>query len=87
MKKSAMTIRLEDNLHHEFMAYCKNNDVPASMIIRRLMKSFLAEKKANIPVSNNVPNAETLQSMTDTANGVGVKSYSQIDELFDDLGI
>lgn len=85
MKNSAMTIRLDEQLRHEFMSYCKNNQLPASLVIRNLMKNFLNSK--NYPISQNIPNATTLQSMSNTVQEIGVKSYDSMDNLFTDLGI
>ncbi len=56
----------------------------------RITLTRIAKEKAlpfSAPVSPHTPNAETLKSMADTANGIGVKQYDNIDNLFSDLGL
>lgn len=43
MKTSALRIRIEPRLHDDFIAICKDLDLPASQVIRKFMKEFVEE--------------------------------------------
>jgi hypothetical protein len=45
MKDSGMRIRVEQQLREDFLAACKNDDVPAAQVIRQFMKKYI-EKAA-----------------------------------------
>jgi len=40
-KTSALRIRIDPNLHHQFLEVCKNQDRPASQIIRDFMRQYV----------------------------------------------
>lgn len=41
---SALTIRLSEALHGEFVAMCRERDVSASQVLRAAMRSFVASR-------------------------------------------
>ncbi len=41
-KTAALRIRIEPDLHQEFLATCKAQDVPASQVLREFMKQYVA---------------------------------------------
>lgn len=43
MKSAAMRIRVEPELHNDFLAVCKSQDLPASLVLRQFMKTFVEE--------------------------------------------
>ncbi|KPK25591.1 MAG: hypothetical protein AMJ61_11540 [Desulfobacterales bacterium SG8_35_2] len=40
-KTSAFRIRIDPNLHHQFLEICKNQDRPASQVIRDFMRQYV----------------------------------------------
>jgi antitoxin component of RelBE/YafQ-DinJ toxin-antitoxin module len=40
-KTSALRIRIDPNLHHQFLEICKNQDRPASQVIRDFMRQYV----------------------------------------------
>ena len=40
-KTSALRIRIDPNLHHQFLEICKAQDRPASQIIRDFMRQYV----------------------------------------------
>jgi len=40
-KTSALQIRIDPNLHHQFLEICKAQDRPASQIIRDFMRQYV----------------------------------------------
>ena len=40
-KTSALRIRIDPNLHHQFLEVCKAQDRPASQIIRDFMRQYV----------------------------------------------
>lgn len=42
-KSSALRIRIEPDLHQEFLAACKRLDVPAAQVLRQYMRRFVDE--------------------------------------------
>lgn len=43
MKSAALRIRVEPELHDDFLTACKNQDLPASQVLRQFMKAFVEE--------------------------------------------
>ena len=41
MKTSALRIRIEPDLHKQFLDTCKAHDVPASQVLREFMRQFV----------------------------------------------
>ena len=41
MKSSALRIRIEPQLHEEFLALCKSQDIPAAQVIRSFMRNYI----------------------------------------------
>jgi hypothetical protein len=52
MKDSGMRIRVEQQLREDFLAACKNDDVPAAQVIRQFMKKYIekATKQSGVVV-------------------------------------
>lgn len=44
-KSSALQIRIEEQLHQEFLDTCRSEDRPAAQILREFMREFIAEHK------------------------------------------
>ena len=44
-KTAALRIRIEPDLHQEFLATCKAQDVPASQVLREFMKQYVSANK------------------------------------------
>jgi antitoxin component of RelBE/YafQ-DinJ toxin-antitoxin module len=40
-KTSALRIRIDPNLHHQFLEICKKQDRPASQVIRDFMRQYV----------------------------------------------
>jgi antitoxin component of RelBE/YafQ-DinJ toxin-antitoxin module len=40
-KTSALRIRIDPKLHHQFLKICKNQDIPASQVIRDFMRQYV----------------------------------------------
>ena len=43
IKESQFRIRVEKRLHTDFMAVCREKDLPAAQVIRHFMKSYVAD--------------------------------------------
>ncbi len=41
-KTAALRIRIEPELHQEFLATCKAQDIPASQVLREFMKQYVS---------------------------------------------
>ncbi len=41
-KTAALRIRIEPELHQQFLATCKKQDVPASQVLREFMKQYVS---------------------------------------------
>ncbi|PUB88995.1 MAG: hypothetical protein DBP00_03960 [gamma proteobacterium symbiont of Ctena orbiculata] len=42
-KSSAMRIRMEPELHQQFLAACQKRDIPAAQVLRDFMKKYVEE--------------------------------------------
>lgn len=82
-KEVQMSIKMEAELHKQFMALAAELDMPAAQIVRQLMRHYLA-RLAN--KKTKVPNATSLAAMEELQQGKG-KRFANADALFHDLGI
>lgn len=44
-KTSALRIRLEPDMHREFIELCKHMDKPAAQVLREYIRQFISENK------------------------------------------
>ena len=44
-KSSALRIRVDPELHREFLGVCKRLDVPAAQVLRQHMRKFVEENR------------------------------------------
>ncbi len=90
MSKVGMHFRVDEQLRDRFAAKCQAEDIPVSVMLRELMKSYLGKTSQDnyaTPISKNIPNAETLAAMQNVEAGRNLTKYNSASELFDDLGI
>ena len=43
-KSANFRVRLDPDLHEQFLATCKRQDIPASQVIRQLMRSYIEQE-------------------------------------------
>ncbi len=77
-KTVQMSIKMEADLHQQFMIVAANLHTPAAQVVRQLMRRFI--------IDNETPNATTIAAMQATDNGEG-KRFKSANDLFEDLGI
>jgi predicted transcriptional regulator len=77
-KAMQMSIKMEPELHAEFMAVAANTHTPAAQIIRQLIRGFIAR--------HETPNATTMKAMQ-AADRCEGKRFDDAEALFKDLGI
>ncbi len=73
-----MSIKMEPELHAEFMAVAANTHTPAAQIIRQLIRGFIAR--------HETPNATTIEAMQ-AADRCEGKRIIDAGALFNDLEI
>ncbi|MDH3219475.1 MAG: hypothetical protein OEO19_08080 [Gammaproteobacteria bacterium] len=47
VKTAALRIRIEPELHKDFLDACKAQDVPASQVLREFMKQYVSAHQPN----------------------------------------
>ena len=77
-KTVQMSIKMESELHEQFMAAASTHHTPAAQVVRQLMRRFIAD--------NRIPNATTVAAMQSADRGEGER-FSSAEELFKDLGL
>ena len=77
-KNIQMSIKMEPELHDQFMAVAAAIHIPAAQIVRQLMRKFIA--------FHETPNTTTIEAMKSTDRGEGTR-FESVDDLFKDLGI
>ena len=86
MSKSAyVRARIEPELKLGAEAIFNEFGVTATQVITMLYKQVL--RKHEIPLDLSLPNKETAKSIEETRKGEGLKSYKNIDDMFDKLDI
>lgn len=77
-KNVQMTIKMEPELHDQFMSAAEAIHTPAAQVIRQLMRKFIT--------FHEIPNATTVTAMQSADKGEGVR-FESAEDLFKDLGI
>ncbi len=77
-KSIQMSIKMEPELHDQFMAAADTVHTPAAQVIRQLMRKFISLQK--------IPNQTTVAAMQEADQGKGVR-FESVDDLFKDLNI
>lgn len=77
-KNIQMSIKMESELHDQFMAAVAATHTPAAQVMRQLMRKFIALQET--------PNATTIAAMQAADRGEGTR-FNSVDELFKDLDI
>jgi len=77
-KNVQMSIKMEPELHDQFMAVAAANHMPAAQVVRQLMRKFIALQE--------MPNKTTVEAMQAADRGEG-KAFESAEDLFKDLGI
>lgn len=49
-KSSALRIRIDPDLHKEFIDVCKRQDTPASQVLRQFMRSYVENYSHSVQV-------------------------------------
>jgi antitoxin component of RelBE/YafQ-DinJ toxin-antitoxin module len=77
-KNVQMSIKMEPELHDQFMAAVATTHTPAAQVVRQLMRKFIAQQE--------MPNELTVAAMQAADRGEGAR-FNSADALFKDLGI
>lgn len=77
-KNVQMSIKMESDLHDQFMAVTAAIHMPAAQVVRQLMRRFIA--------LHEKPNAVTISAMQEADRGEGTR-FESADDLFKDLDI
>lgn len=77
-KNVQMSIKMEPELHDQFMAAVAAVHTPAAQVLRQLMRKFIAQQE--------LPNNITIAAMQSADKGEGER-FNSADDLFRDLGI
>src|SRR5260364_315899 len=78
LKEAQMCIKMEPELHRDFLAASKRVHRPAAQIVRDLMRAYLAQRKE--------PNNETRAAM-EAIEQVDLNTYATVDYSYDKIGI
>lgn len=77
-KNVQMSIKMEPELHDQFMAAVAATHTPAAQVVRQLMRKFISQQE--------IPNELTIVAMQAADRGEGTR-FDSPDSLFKDLGI
>ena len=78
VKNVQISIKMEPELHNQFMAAVAATHTPAAQVLRQLMRRFISLQET--------PNATTIAAMQTADRGEGVR-FESADALFKDLDI
>jgi antitoxin component of RelBE/YafQ-DinJ toxin-antitoxin module len=77
-KNVQMSIKMEAELHDQFMAAVAATHTPAAQVVRQLMRKFISQQE--------IPNELTIAAREEADRGEGAR-FNSSDALFKDLGI
>ena len=75
--------RIDPSLKHEAENILEQVGVTASEAIRQLYRQIVNNN--GIPYELRLPNRTTRKTLDDSAKGIGVKRFSNMDEMLEDL--
>lgn len=84
-KTATLSIRIEPALKRATEMILNNLGLSTSQATTLFYKQVVLQK--GLPFEVKLPNELTRQALEDAVNGRDLKSYSSVDELFEDLGI
>ena len=82
-KTEEIRARIDPSLKHEAEKIMEQVGVTASEAIRQLYRQIINNN--GIPYELRLPNRITRNTLDDSAKGIGVKRFSSIDEMLEDL--
>jgi DNA-damage-inducible protein J len=83
MESAVIRSRIDPVLKAEASRLFKSLGLSMSDAIRLFLHQCVAQK--GLPFEVKTPNAETIQAMESVVNGEGLKSFSSVDAMWDDL--
>ena len=88
MAQSNICVRMDENLKKHFDYICNELGLTMSAAINMFVKAVVRENRIPLNMSVDIPNAETRKVLDDVEKGIGLsKPYTDIEEMFRDLGI
>lgn len=88
MEQANICIRIDKKLKEQFDKICDELGMSMSTALNMFVKTVVRENRVPLDLSLNTPNPETIKAIEDIENGIGLsKPYTDMNELFNDLGI
>jgi len=84
-KTTTVSVRMEPSLKRAAEEILRRLDLPASQAVTLFYRQLVLQK--GLPFDIKIPNVVTRKALEEAVNGHDLTSYSNIDELFEDLGI
>lgn len=86
MAQTNINIRIEENLKKQFDELCEELGLTMTSAFNIFAKAVVRHRAIPFEISLNTPNKETLKTIQNTENGIGLsKNYDSVDEMFEDL--
>ncbi len=84
-KTTSVSVRMEPSLKHDAENILRDLGLPPSQAVTLLYRQLVLQK--GLPFEVKLPAEVTRKALEDAVNGRDLASFSNIDELFEDLGI
>ena len=88
MEQANICIRIDKSVKEQFDKLCEELGLSMSTALNMFVKTVVREQRIPLDLSLHTPNAETRKAIEEAEKGIGLsKSYTDMDEMFKDLGI
>ena len=88
MNASTLTLRVDRDLKESAMRYASALGISLSSLVRAVLAHCLSEEELPFEFDKReTPNKCTLTSIRETQSGRGLKEYTSVQDMADDLGL
>jgi DNA-damage-inducible protein J len=84
-KNATISIRIEPSLKRDAEKVLRSLGLPASQAVNLFFRQVVLQK--GLPFEVRLPNKVTREALEDAVSGRDLTSYTNVEELFEDLGI
>ncbi len=83
--RASVHVLIEPLLKRKAEKVFRANGLSTTEAIARFYALVSARKKVPLPISKNIPNAETVKALEDSVHRRNLKSYASVEEMFSSI--
>lgn len=84
-ERASVHVLIEPLLKRKAEKVFRANGLSTTEAIARFYELVSARKKVPLPISKNIPNAETVKVLEDSVHGRNLREYASVEEMFSSI--